>query len=77
MYDKPAYSFQSVLRYTLRIKKARNSRSTDECSAGICLNSQIDAIRPLHLYRAMGNRFQSTQTVVVLVVVVVIVIDFR
>ena len=46
----------------------------------MCLNSQIDAVRPLHFYRAMGNRFQSTQTVVVLVVVVVVVvvvIDFR
>ena len=47
----------------------------------MCLNSQIDAVRPLHFYRAMGNRFQSTQTVVVLVVVavvvvVVVVIDF-
>ena len=41
---------------------------TDECSAGMCLNSQIDAVRPLHFYRAMGNRFQSTQTVVVVVV---------
>jgi len=36
----------------------------------MCLNSQIDAVRPLHFYRAMGNRFQSTQTVVVVDVVV-------
>ena len=65
MYDRPAYSFQSVLRYTFRTKKAENSRLTDECSAGMCLNSQIDAVRPLHFYRAMGNWFQSTQNVVV------------
>ena len=43
----------------------------------MCLNSQIDAVRPLHFYRAMGNRFQSTQTVVVVVVVEVVVVDFR
>ena len=65
MYDRPAYSFQSVLQYTFRTKKTENSRWTDKCSAGMSLNSQIDAVRPLHFYRAMGNRFQSTQTVVV------------
>ena len=37
----------------------------------MCLNSQIDTVRPLHFYRAMGNRFQSTQTVVE------VVVDFR
>ena len=46
------------------------NRCTDKCSAGMCLNSQIDAVRPLHFYRAMCNRFQSTQTVVVIDVVV-------
>ena len=40
----------------------------------MCLNSQIDAVRPLHFYRAMGNRFQSTQTVVVVVVLVVVIV---
>ena len=71
MYDRPAYSFQSVLQYTFRTKRAEKQQITDECSAGMCLNSQIDAVRPLHFYRAMGNRFQSTQTVVV------VVVDFR
>ena len=30
----------------------------------MCLPSQVDAVRPLYFYRAIGNRFQSTQTVV-------------
>ena len=35
------------------------NRCTDKCSAGMCINSQIDAVRLLHFYWAKATDFRA------------------